>query len=84
MPELNETMELVKMPGYFSDFLVKAVLLDLSGAFAVEYICNFLFSDNKPSKSLGLDDTEWENLGKVKKSSEEYMVKTPSYRISPP
>lgn len=88
MPELNEYMELVKMPGYFSEFLVKAVLLDLGCAFGVEYICSYLFSDNTPVKSLGLDDLQWEHIGKVvgadgrvRRGGDELIVKAPEYRI---
>ena len=59
-PDLNEWVELVRMPARFSEKLVLVILLDLAICLGIESVSNWLFSDNKPKKSLGLDDEEWE------------------------
>jgi cation-transporting ATPase 13A1 len=68
-PELNEYVELVPMEPSFSDFMVKSILLDFAGAYAVEYVSNLLFSDHRPPRSLGLEDAAWENLERFQKTS---------------
>jgi len=53
--ELSQLMELVPFPDEFRETLVQTIFIDLVGAFAVEKITSFLFSDNRPKKILRLE-----------------------------
>lgn len=53
-PELNEWVQLVPMPGKFSETLVFVIVADLAICFGIEQACNWAFSNNKPKASLGL------------------------------
>jgi cation-transporting ATPase 13A1 len=66
-PDLNAWVELVPLESDFSDILVKSILLDFGLAYGVEYVTRVLFSDNRPPLSLGLDDHEWEELGRTRR-----------------
>ncbi|KAI8818388.1 uncharacterized protein EV422DRAFT_538413 [Fimicolochytrium jonesii] len=50
--ELNEWMQLVPFPDKFRTKLVITMALDFFGAWVVEQICNYFFSDSKPKMSL--------------------------------
>jgi len=54
-PELSQLMELVPFPDEFRETLVRTIFIDLAGAFAIEKIASFLFSDNKPKRALRLE-----------------------------
>jgi cation-transporting ATPase 13A1 len=61
-PELNEWVELVPMPGRFSEKLVTVILLDLAACYVVETASSWLFANSRPKKSLDLEDESWNKL----------------------
>jgi hypothetical protein len=75
---VNATVELVEFPAQFSEMLVKSILLDFGVCYGIEWFANTFFSDNKPDKSLGLDDEEWEAMASGK-NAESVVVKSPNY-----
>jgi cation-transporting ATPase 13A1 len=76
MPELNEWVEIVPLPGRFSEKLVSAILLDFGLSWLIEQTAKKLFADHKPLRSLRLNDPEWEELGPA---SQELAVKPPRF-----
>lgn len=55
VPELNNWMQLVQFPGYFRYQLLGTMVFDFGGAWLVEMTTLYLFSDNRPNKSLMLE-----------------------------
>ncbi|ORY38145.1 hypothetical protein BCR33DRAFT_754574 [Rhizoclosmatium globosum] len=51
-PELNSTMQLVPFPDDFRYKLMATMAFDFGGAWVVEVICNYLFSDNRAKAEL--------------------------------
>jgi cation-transporting ATPase 13A1 len=50
--DLNSYMELVSFPDEYREKLLFAMAVDFGGAWLVEYVTWYLFSNNKPQKSL--------------------------------
>lgn len=53
--ELNEWMQLVPFPDDFRGKLMWTMAFDFGCAFVIETVTSYLFSDNKPKKSLLLE-----------------------------
>ncbi|KAJ3071425.1 hypothetical protein HDU98_005354 [Podochytrium sp. JEL0797] len=51
-PELNNTMQLVPFPDDFRYKLMATMAFDFGGAWVVEVVCNWLFSDNRARAEL--------------------------------
>ncbi|KAI9343312.1 hypothetical protein DFJ73DRAFT_841861 [Zopfochytrium polystomum] len=51
-PALNEWMQLVPFPEDFKWKLVATLVFDFGGAWVVEQVCSYFFSDNSPRKEL--------------------------------